>query len=69
MNRIPSQYQSPKSSETTEKPQPQGSPISGILKGGRLWKQQNQQGTDPHYAKNPDVNLLVSWPRSCSVRP
>ncbi|XP_066139184.1 uncharacterized protein [Euwallacea fornicatus] len=38
----------------------QGSPISGILKGGRLWKQQSQQSVDVSNLKTVDASLLSS---------
>lgn len=36
-------------------PQPGGSPISGILKGGRLWKQQSSETNAPRGSETQQV--------------
>lgn len=39
---------------------PTGSPISGILKGGKLWKQQSQDVTNIQVQPKPNDNVQVS---------
>jgi len=54
--------QKTKELEDPDRNQPtnQNSPISGILKGGRLWKQQNQPNTEANLARIGDNNIVVS---------
>lgn len=48
----------PKNIYSTTNVPPGGSPISGILKGGRLWKQTSLDSTNPNKNDNQQVKLI-----------